>query len=211
MKQDLASNSLCGYLCSGCGKSSLLRIIGGLWASDSGSISRPVSIGRGGIFFVPQRPYITVGSLRQQLLYPHTLEEQQELDTQLESIVKLVGLEYLLARFGLDKPADWADILSGGEQQRLGFARLLYHRPVFAVMDEATSALDEALQERCLRACNAAQITMINVAHRSSVIGFHERILSFVAPGIFEVTENECQPGKLMTFPDKVDSLRGQL
>jgi ABC-type uncharacterized transport system fused permease/ATPase subunit len=175
---------------SGCGKSSLLRVIGGLWDWDDGIITRPQTIGRGGIFFVPQRPYITSGSLRVQVLYPHQVSQQLMNDDELERVVTTVGLGYLLQRWGLDQQADWADMLSGGEQQRLGFARLLYHRPAFAVMDEATSALDEELQARCLQACQQAGIAMINVAHRPTVLPYHEWLLVFKGPGNFQFERN---------------------
>ncbi len=192
---------------SGCGKSSLLRIIGGLWAFDSGTISRPQLVGRGGIFFVPQRPYITLGTLRQQIVYPHTVEQQMETDTVLENILATVGLSYLLVRWGFDRSADWADMLSGGEQQRMGFARLLYHRPAFAVMDEATSALDEDLQQRCLLACKEAKISMINVAHRPSVIAFHELVLMYASPGKFDMIENSCECGPVSGGREEVESV----
>ena len=125
-------------------------MIGGLWSFDRGVLTRPHSIGQRGIFFVPQRPYITHGSLRQQILYPHEESQQEQSDERLGEILASVGLGYLVQRWGLDKQADWADMLSGGEQQRLGFARVFYHRPAFAVMDESTSALDVAVEVRPL-------------------------------------------------------------
>ena len=151
-------------------------------------MTRPSKIGRDGIFFVPQRPYITPGTLREQILYPHEVHQQMEPDRRLREIMDSVGLGYLVQKWGFDVRMDWADMLSGGEQQRLGFARVFYHRPAFAVMDESTSALDLALEARCLQGCRDANISMINVAHRPSVIPFHEFALTYDGDARFVVS-----------------------
>lgn len=121
---------------SGVGKSSLLRAIAGLWTRGSGIVRRPPL---GEIFFLPQKPYMLLGSLRDQLCYPQLKKIMQ--DTELQWMLEQVHLEDLAERMGgFDATTDWADVLSLGEQQRLAFARLLVHRPGFAVLDEATSA-----------------------------------------------------------------------
>eukprot|EP00667_Euglena_gracilis_P000842 EG_transcript_842 len=170
---------------SGCGKSSLLRVIAGLWQPTAGTIHRPLRIGRGGIFFVPQRPYIFRSSLRQQILYPtadpsdpNSATKQRAVDgAEMERVLRFVGLGHLLPEWGLDTPFEWDSLLSMGEKQRLGFARLFWHRPLFALMDEATSALDVPMEARCLSECQRLGITMVSVAHRPTVIRFHSQML----------------------------------
>lgn len=123
---------------SGVGKSSILRAIAGLWNAGTGTIVRPQSEE---MLFLPQRPYMILGSLRDQLLYPHT---DKDIDSdRLHQVLQQVNLTDLSKRFGgLDVELDWANALSLGEQQRLAFARLLLTQPQYAILDEATSALD---------------------------------------------------------------------
>jgi ABC-type uncharacterized transport system fused permease/ATPase subunit len=167
---------------SGCGKSSLLRIIAGLWPVRHGLVRKPQTVGRGGMFFVPQRPYTTAGSLREQITYPHAYHGEKaaaDEDAAIVTALASVELSFLVKRWGLDNPVDWSELLSGGEMQRLGFARLFYHRPSFAVMDEATSAIDMSLEGKLLRLCVDLGITMVSVLHRPSASLFHGSILRF--------------------------------
>lgn len=92
---------------------------------------------------------------------------------------------------GLDVKQDFSDTLSGGEQQRLGFARLLYHRPAYAILDESTSALDEQLEDKCMRMCVALGITCISVGHRPSLIRHHEVVLRLNGKGGYTIEETE--------------------
>jgi len=161
---------------SGVGKSSLLRVIAGLWdVEEGGTVVRPFKIGSGGVFFVPQTPYLPFGSLREQILYPATKLEMSS--QKFVEILESVELGHLVDSWGLDQSADWADILSVGQQQRLGFARLFCHMPAFALMDEATSALDLDLEAKCLQRCNDLGITLVSVSHRPSCIPFHSHVL----------------------------------
>src|SRR4051794_14593085 len=124
---------------SGTGKSTLIRAMAGLWPWGSGQILRPAGAR---VAFLPQQPYLPTGTLRQALLYPATKQMTSNLD--LESALVRCGLKHLISR--LDDEDQWTVILSGGEKQRLAFARLLVDPPDIVIMDEATSALDEASQ-----------------------------------------------------------------
>ncbi|MBW4524694.1 MAG: ABC transporter ATP-binding protein/permease [Phormidium tanganyikae FI6-MK23] len=158
---------------SGCGKSSLLRAIAGLWNSGSGTIVRP---NLDQILFLPQRPYMVLGTLRDQLLYPNPELEIE--DVQLQQVLEEVNLADLAERFGgLDAKQEWADVLSLGEQQRLTFARLLLNKPNYAILDEATSALDQDNEERLYQHLQAIETTFLSVGHRSTLTNYHQAIL----------------------------------
>ncbi|GJN06434.1 hypothetical protein PR202_ga24163 [Eleusine coracana subsp. coracana] len=219
---------------SGSGKTSLLRALAGLWTSGTGDIIYHV---RGlesnlvsdepsdkkiegeellqsskqrrdnGIFFVPQRPYMVLGTLRQQLLYPTWTENvrpnddaqstdtlpflseastSDATDTKLEMpstdelirVLEVVRLDYILPRFnGLDSMHDWASVLSLGEQQRLAFARLLLAKPTLVLLDESTSALDEPNEAHLYSQIEAAGITYISIGHRKTLQKFHNKAL----------------------------------
>ena len=158
---------------SGCGKSSLLRAIAGLWDSGTGTIIRPES---NQILFLPQRPYMVLGTLRDQLLYPNTHLEVD--DEHLKQVLEQVNLAGLEERFGgFDAQEDWADVLSLGEQQRLTFARLLLNKPNYAILDEATSALDLDNEERLYQHLQAKGTTFLSVGHRATLANYHQSLL----------------------------------
>jgi vitamin B12/bleomycin/antimicrobial peptide transport system ATP-binding/permease protein len=158
---------------SGVGKSSLLRAIAGLWSQGAGVVKRPPL---SQIFFLPQKPYMLLGSLRDQLLYPRL--DRKISDEELGHVLKMVRLEDLPERVGgFDAELDWADVLSLGEQQRLAFARLLANRPGFAVLDEATSALDNENEANLYGQLKKLGIRYISVGHRISILDYHDRVL----------------------------------
>ncbi len=157
---------------SGVGKTSLMRAVAGLWDSGSGRIERPPL---NQIMFLPQRPYMILGSLRDQLRYPSAEDATEE--EQLEAL-KEVNLVDLPARFGgLDAEMHWVDVLSAGEQQRLAFARLLLNHPRYAFLDEATSALDPGNEELLYARLARMPTTVVSLGHRPSLRKFHTRVL----------------------------------
>ena len=158
---------------SGCGKSSLMRAIAGLWTSGDGVIQRPEL---GQLLFLPQKPYMVLGSLRQQLLYPYPDIELD--DTQLKTALKQVNLPDLDDRFGgLDAEEEWSDVLSLGEQQRLSFARVLLHQPDYTILDEATSALDRDNEQQLYQQLAATPTAYVSVGHRQSLEAYHQSVL----------------------------------
>ncbi len=164
---------------SGCGKSSLLRAIVGLWDSGTGRILRPPAEQ---ILFLPQQPYMFLGTLRSQLLYPRQATHPVS-HTELLELLERVNLGELAERCGLDIELDWEKMLSIGEQQRLAFARLLLARPRYAILDEATSALDLANERLLYEQIAASGITLISVGHRPTLLQHHSQVLEFCDDG----------------------------
>ncbi|MEA5513960.1 ABC transporter ATP-binding protein/permease, partial [Nodularia sp. UHCC 0506] len=158
---------------SGVGKTSLLRAIAGLWVHGKGTIERPTNEH---IVFLPQRPYMSWGSLRQQLIYPLTETNiQPEI---LLQILQEVHLPDLATRHGgLDAVIDWSRVLSLGEQQRLAFARLLVIKPKYAILDESTSALDVETEASLYQKLQTTSITYISVGHRKELLNYHQLVL----------------------------------
>lgn len=172
---------------SGGGKSSLLRAIAGLWNSGSGTIRHPKIEDT---LFLPQRPYMILGTLREQLLYPHP--DREVPDDELRRVLGLVNLPDLEQRCGgFDVELDFAKVLSMGEQQRLAVARVLLTKPRFVVLDEATSALDQQNESRLYQELKQNQVTLISVAHRHAVITHHDHVLEVTGDGSWRVSAAE--------------------
>jgi len=168
---------------SGTGKSSLLRAIAGLWYRGGGRITRPPP---GDVMFLPQQPYMILGTLRQQLCYPNTQREVD--DTELLGLLEKVHLPSLVERFGgLDVERDWEKVLSIGEQQRLAVARVLLSRPRYAVLDEATSALDAGNEAALYRELTASGTTLVSVSHRDTLRQFHPQVLELSGEGAWQL------------------------
>jgi putative ATP-binding cassette transporter len=185
---------------SGCGKSSLLRAIAGLWTQGGGRIEHPP---QEDVFFLPQRPYLQNGTLRSQLIYPSTHTDKD--DAALLKVLDEVQLRHLAGgEAGLDRKEDWEKVLSGGEQQRLAFARLLVHAPRVAILDEATSALDDANQQRLYERLRARGTTLISIAHRAAVAGFHRRVLQLLGGGRWKLTRSPAQADEAVAASKKL-------
>lgn len=168
---------------SGCGKSSLLRAIAGLWRSGSGLVQLPAERD---LFFLPQRPYLQPGTLRSQLIYPATGTALA--DERLLEILAEVQLGELAGRVGgLDAEQDWEKLLSVGEQQRLAFARVLVREPKVAILDEATSALDSVNEARLYQRLHDQGVTLVSIAHRPAVLRYHQQVLLLHGDGGWEL------------------------
>ena len=164
---------------SGTGKSSLLRVIAGLWTTGSGEITRPTGQD---MQFMPQQPYLLLGDLRSQLTYPHM--DRDISDEELLYSLERVNLPTLAARFGgLGAELDWARVLSVGEQQRLAFARALLARPRYLLLDEATSALDAANEELLYSQLAGLSITPVSISHHPALVRHHEWVLELPGDG----------------------------
>ena len=162
---------------SGAGKSTLLRTLAGIWPYGSGQ----VTIGQGSrALFLPQRPYLPLGSLRRALAYPRTVAGTDE---ELAAALRDVGLERLVG--DLDRIDDWSRILSLGEQQRLAFARVLLVKPQWVFLDEATSALDEPREQEMyeLLKKRLPGLSIVSVGHRSTLFAQHEEELHLTGDG----------------------------
>jgi putative ATP-binding cassette transporter len=154
---------------SGSGKSTLVRAIAGLWPWGGGT----VTIKSGArMFLLPQRPYIPIGTLRRAAAYPEAPEEFS--DEEIASAFEKVGLGKHIER--LDEEAPWDQTLSGGEKQRLAFARILIHKPDIIVLDEATAALDTKSQLQLMELLVEQEgLTVLSVGHREELEQFHSR------------------------------------
>jgi putative ATP-binding cassette transporter len=174
---------------SGTGKSTLVRAIAGLWPWGSGEIL----VNFEGLFFMPQKPYVPLGTLRRAAAYPLSPDDVD--DAELRKTLEDVGLGQLRDR--LDEETTWEHVLSGGEKQRLGFARVLIQHPATIVMDEATAALDPSAQEQLMRLVleRLPDATVISVGHRPELEAFHTRklVLEHRADGARLVSDEALQ------------------
>jgi putative ATP-binding cassette transporter len=177
---------------TGLGKSTLIRAVAGIWPFGSGE----VRLGEGRVLFVPQRPYLPLGTLADALCYPGASGDVPK--ERLEKLLTDFQLGELVPH--LDTTDNWTQRLSLGEQQRLAFARIMLTEPTIVFLDEATSAVDEAREARCYRLLRTAswRPTIVSVGHRGTLQLFHDRIV--------DVTSFACE-GRDFTLPDDTDAL----
>ncbi|KAI9209715.1 ABC family transporter: long-chain fatty acid [Polychytrium aggregatum] len=182
---------------NGAGKTSLFRVLAQLWIPTAGTVTVPRGardLAQPLLFYVPQRPYLASGSLRDQVTYPSRFgvpgPERDAVDAKvLECLdrVKLLKL-YDSTKGGLDfSHFDWNDVLSGGEKQRVGLARLFFHQPKYAVLDEATSAINPDEEGGLYEWCQKLNITVFSIAHRYELKRFHQVHLHYLADGTGKV------------------------
>ncbi len=166
---------------SGCGKSTLLRMLAGIWPFGTGRVTIPKGEK---VLFLPQKPYLPLGSLRRALYYPLSSSGSEE---QLAEVLRKVGLARFIEK--LDDIDDWSRILSLGEQQRLAFARVLLVKPQWLFLDEATSALDEPREQEMyeLLKRELPQTGIVSIGHRSTLIAQHEEELKLEGNGNWNV------------------------
>ncbi|GAD92820.1 peroxisomal ABC transporter (PXA1), putative [Paecilomyces variotii No. 5] len=162
---------------NGVGKSAIARVVAGLWPVYRGLVSRPRGFGTDGIMFLPQRPYLSVGTLRDQVIYPDSeidMRDKGRTDRELLRVLKQVHLGYLPDREGgWDCRKEWKDVLSGGEKQRMAMARLLYHEPSYAFVDEGTSAVSSDVEGLLYERAKEKGITLITISTRASLKKYH--------------------------------------
>lgn len=214
---------------NGCGKSSLFRILGGLWPVYGGKVRKPPSED---IFYIPQRPYLSKGTLRQQILYPDSLLDMRAkgvTDRDLADILHVLGIDSLLgmhsstsleagvsptdtrsgASNGLDREEEWPSLLSTGNQQRIAAARLFYHRPKYAILDECTSSVTGEVEKIMYDEAKRLGITLMTVSHRRSLWRYHGWILQFDGQGGYVFTELDAD--KRLRLEDEKEELDLQL
>lgn len=169
---------------SGRGKSSVMRAIAGLWTSGTGYIIRP---SQNDMLFLPQRPYMVIGNLRSQLVYPNLIDRPVA-DDELLRLLDMVNLGGIVGRFGgLDTEVDWSKVLSLGEQQRLTIARVMLSKPRYVMLDEATSALDIGNEEHMYQLLADMQTTLVSVSHRPSLLKYHNQVLELSGEGGWKI------------------------
>lgn len=173
---------------NGSGKSSLFRLLGELWPLFGGTLIKPKSRE---LFYIPQKPYLALGSFRDQIIYPDTVGDMKRrgfTDKHLTDILEKVELLYLLDRESYDSVQDWSEVLSGGEKQRVAIARLVYHKPLYAILDECTSAVSVDVEQRVYKyLTDVVGCSLLSVTHRVKQLqSFHHFILKFDGNGDYQ-------------------------
>ena len=195
---------------NGCGKSSLFRILGGLWPVYGGSVRKPSF---DDIFYIPQRPYLSRGTLRDQIIYPDSLYEfraKNKSDSELLEILKILEIDSVVQRpNGWDSVEEWRDVFSGGLQQRIAMARLFYHKPRYAILDECTSSVTLEMERKMYETAKSLGTTLMTVSHRRSLWKYHSKILQFDGQGGYFFGELDAE--KRIELEDEKEELEAKL
>ncbi|KZV74700.1 hypothetical protein PENSPDRAFT_749053 [Peniophora sp. CONT] len=195
---------------NGCGKSSLFRILGGLWPVYGGTVHKPPP---SQFVLIPQRPYLPLGTLRDQIIYPHSVEDMTErgiTDDDLLRILGLVQMEGVVEREGgWDAAREWRDALSGGDKQKIAWARLFYHQPRYAVLDEATSLVPVEVEGLMMDRATELGITLLTVSHRPSLWKYHHMILHYDGQGGYVFTKLDAE--KRLALQEEKQALETKL
>lgn len=177
---------------NGSGKSSLFRILGGLWPVMGGEVEKPPS---SDIFYIPQRPYLSRGTLRQQIIYPRSESDNTVSDDELLEILKVVKIDQLISsnNYTWDTEREWKEELSMGVQQRIAMARLFYHKPRFVILDECTSSVSLEIEKVMYTHARKLNISLMTVSHRPSLWRYHDHILQFDGNGGYVFTKLDAE------------------
>ena len=157
-------------------------MLGGLWPVKGGEITIPSSEN---MFYIPQRAYLSKGTLRDQVIYPHTIEQyrnnkHKKTDEDLTEIMKILKLdEFLVGENPWEEVKTWSEELSVGAQQRLAMARLYYHQPQFTILDECTSAVSPSMEQFMYQHAQDLGISLLSVCHRPALWHYHNYLLKF--------------------------------
>lgn len=193
---------------SGCGKSTILRTIGGLWPFFSGTVRRP-GAGDGRlsprqVLYLHQNPFLTSGTLKDQIVYPGDQNQTTLSDERLLEILSVLDLTYLLEQqeqqytntrgdvrisFKHRSNREWIELLSPGEQQRLCLARVLFWKPRFIYLDEASSAIDYDIERRFYTKCREFGCTLVSVGHSETLKRYHDVLLRISHDGKWSLSD----------------------